>query len=72
MQNYSEGYTTAQQMFNTYSANKSSNFHETDSYHPTYSGESTLYQYYPNLVSNTNRLYSDFLTPGNALLNILS
>ncbi|XP_060598263.1 spermatogenesis- and oogenesis-specific basic helix-loop-helix-containing protein 2-like isoform X2 [Ruditapes philippinarum] len=49
---YNDGYNAAQQMFNTYNANKSSLLDST-TFRSTYSTDSTLYQYYPSLVANT-------------------
>ncbi|XP_045207436.2 uncharacterized protein LOC123559566 [Mercenaria mercenaria] len=70
--NYTDGYNTAQQIFNTYNANKNSVL-DSSSYRSSYSTDSTLYHYYPSLVSSTppqNRIYpstTDLVSPNNVL-----
>ena len=72
---YNDGYNTAQQIFNTYNANKSSLL-DTNTYRSSYTTDSTLYQYYPSLVASTppqTRLYpstSELVSPNNVLTSL--
>lgn len=73
--NYNDGFNAAQQIFNTYTANKSSLI-EANPYRPSYSTDPALYHYYPNLVpsmSPQNHPYStssDIVSPSNVLSSL--